>query len=115
MIKPSVLIEGFVCKEPERVARSFLSLIAADPIAIAGDGKRGETKAGCGYAGYIAMVLIERRTIHAGAIGNQPGIRITFFPEVLKGTVLEVFKELLVFTSEFGRRTDGLRGGEGDG
>src|SRR4029077_1696880 len=97
MIEPAVFLEGLVGKEPERFTCPFLSLIVSDPTAIGGDAESGETEAGRGYARYIAMVLIQRGTVHAGTIGNEPGIRISLIPEVLKGVVLEILKELMVF------------------
>jgi hypothetical protein len=104
MIEPAVLLEGFVCEEPERVTCPLLRLGVSDPIAIGCDREGGETKAGGGYAGYVEMVLIERCAVYAGSIANEAGIRVSFFPEVLKGATLEVFKEDFVRVGEFIRR-----------
>ena len=75
------------------VARALARLSFIDPAVLGGNAKCRQTKAGGGNAGYVTMVFIQRRAIHAGAVRNQARLRISFVPEVLKQTLLEIFKK----------------------
>jgi hypothetical protein len=75
------------------VARALAGLHAIDPATFRSNAKGRQTKAGSGNAGYVTVVFIQRGAIHAGAVRNQAGLRISFVPEIPKRALLEIFKE----------------------
>src|SRR6185436_13117909 len=71
MIKPATLMEGPVRKKSQRVARARARGTAVDPTAFDREAKRRQTETSRGDAGDVAMILIQRRTVHSSTVRNE--------------------------------------------
>ena len=96
VIKPAALLKGARGEEAQRVTSPFNSLGALNPVAIRGDAKRSQTKAGGGDARYVLMVLVQRRAVHARAVGHEACVWVGLFPEIAEGALLKVGDESVV-------------------
>jgi len=88
MMKPAMFLESAVREKSQRITRAFTRLGFGYPAVFRSDAKRGQAKASRRDARNVAMILIEFRAIHAGAIGYQTCLRIRLFPKIIEGTVL---------------------------
>ena len=96
MIESAVFLESFIREKPQRVTRAFARLSVIDPAALRANAECRQTKTGGGNAGNVAMILIQGRAVHSGAVGHQTCPRISLFPKIVEGAMLQVFKKLFV-------------------
>lgn len=91
-----MFLKGPGAEVSQRVARALARLSRSDPAVLGSNAKCRQPKAGGGNAGYVTMVFIQRGAIHASAIRNQAGLRISFVPKIAKRTAFHVFKKCIV-------------------
>ena len=93
MIEPSVFVRRALGQEPERGTGPPARLLRVDPAAFRGDTQPRQAEAGGGDAGHVAVMLVVRRAVRAGAVAHEARVRVRLLPEVNKRAPGQVFEK----------------------